>query len=287
MKFGIIQGEGIAQYHATDAASHSKLEVLRDRDRGTLKFYRQFVAKTAGARSDKDCFDVGSGIDALLLEGPEAFAARTWVAPSNFRWNTTEGAALVASKRKQGLIVLSEEEATLVHNLRNACHRNPDLSALLSVGTPQVTLRHNLGPFAVQVRPDWMNREGVTLPTSGEVVGPYLVDLKSAEDMTLFFKMIPGYYRAAALYREIYREVIAAESGIEVELVAPPDWFWAVAFKSEPVCAVVYRPDPERLQAATLEVIDDLKLLARCYSTGKWAASVEGVQQLQPWRKSA
>ena len=77
---GIIHNEPIEIYHASDATSHSKLETLRDRDRGTLKYFAQYVAKTAAPREHKDCYDVGNGIDALLLEGSDAYIAKTWVA---------------------------------------------------------------------------------------------------------------------------------------------------------------------------------------------------------------
>jgi hypothetical protein len=284
MRTGIIRGEPIDRYHSTDAASHSKLEILRDRDRGTLKYFGRFIAKHAEETPHADHFDVGSGIDALLLEGDEAFKSRVWTAPEGFRWQTAEGKALVEAKRRAGKIVLSAEEAETVFALRAACHRNSTLMALLSVGEPQVTLRHGFERFAVQVRPDWLNQGIVTLP-DGSTVGPYMVDLKSAEDLTRFYKFLPGYYRQCALYCEVYRLVMAKEKGVSVEEVSAPEWFWAVCFKSQPMCAVVYGTDPERLAAATEEVVDDLRLLKSCYDTGNWSAFTQGVQQLQPLRR--
>ena len=281
MTTGFIVGEPIEVYHANDATSHSRLEVLRDRDRGTLKYYARFIAKTSNPRADKDCFDVGSGIDALLLEGDAAFQARTWIAPEDFRWSTAEGKALVAAQRRSGRVVLSHEEAALVHNLRRACLDNPTLKALLASGQPQVTIRHGFGKFYVQVRPDWLNtNDGNHIPGREEPVGPYMVDLKSAEDVTRFFKMLPSYYRAAALYREIYRLVVSAQSGTPLDDVPAPAWFWAVVFKTDPICAVVYEPDAERLIEATREVTEDVALLKQCYETGNWRASVQGVQTL-------
>jgi hypothetical protein len=279
MNFGIIRGEPIDVYHATDAASHSKLELLRDRDRGTLKYYRRFVAKTAGPLGHADHFDVGSGIDALLLEGDASFANRTWTAPEDFRWQTTEAKALVEAKRKAGKIVLANEEADLVFALRAACHRNSTLTALLSQGEPQVTLRHGFERFAVQVRPDWLNQGTVTLP-DGSTVGPYMVDLKSAEDLTRFYRFKWPYLRQAALYREVYRLVTAKEAGISVEEVGAPDWFFAVAFKSQPIAAQVFRPKPDDLAKATEEVVGDLKLLRECHETGNWRPFESGVHEL-------
>ncbi len=279
---GMIKGEDIKLYHASDSAGHTKLEVLRDPDRGPLRYFLRYVAKTLPPPAAKSHFDVGSAFDTLLLEGEQAFAERVAVLPDDFNGRTNAGKALLEQHRAAGKIVLDGDEHRLVLAMMEAVRRNPDFVALLSAGAPQITFRTQFAKFSAQVRPDWWNHEGVTLPSGGPPVGPYIVDVKTAEDLDRFLRnrVDFGYDRQAALYREVVRMVLADIAGVHTEEIPAPTWFFGAVFKTAPVDTMVFRLSDDDLGTAADEVREDLLLLKRCYERNEWPGSPRGVHML-------
>lgn len=284
---GMIKGEDIKLYHASDSAGHTKLEVLRDPDRGPLRYFMQYVSKTLPPPAAKSHFDVGSAFDILLLEGEPAFAERVAVLPDDFNGRTNVGKALLEQHRAAGKIVLDGDEHRLVLAMMEAVRRNPDFVALLSAGAPQITFRTQFAKFSAQVRPDWWNHEGVTLPSGGPPVGPYIVDVKSAEDLDRFLRnrVDFGYDRQAALYRDVVRMVLADIAGVHPEEIPAPEFFFGVVFKTAPVDAIVFRLSDDDLGTAADEVREDLLLLKRCYERNEWPGSPRGVHTLPTPKK--
>ncbi len=292
MNTGLIRGEPIAQYHSADAVGHSKLEVFRDSDRGPARFHGQYIAKTIPPRESTDAMDMGNALDALVLEKKTIFAElpSTYVddkgAEKKFTMASNACKAMVAAIEAQSLIPLKRDEVFLVNRMRDAVFANQTAAHLLRDGEAQVTMRHRLGQFVVQVRPDWWQPDGCTL-THNE---PYMCDLKSAEDFDQFLsnRRAFGYDRQAALYREVSRLVLSTVTGTPIVEIAAPEFFFIVVFKTPPVQAVVFRPGAEDMRAATDESTDDLIRLKRCFEKNEWPGVPSGIVELPKiWRKAA
>lgn len=286
---GMIRNEPNAVYHASDSAGHTKLEVLRDPDRGPLRYFMQYVAKTLPPHAAADHFDVGSAFDTLLLEGESAFADRVVILPDDFNGRTNAGKAMLAGARATGNIVLDQDEYKLVLTMFEAVRKNPHASALLtggqtvnSGGVAQLTFRTRFEKFTVQVRPDWWNHEGITLPGTEVATGPFIVDVKTAEDLDRFLKnrVNFGYDRQAALYRQIVRMVLADIAEVHIEEIQAPAFFFVVVFKTAPVDSMVFELTPDDMGAAMDEVENDLRLLRRCYARNEWPGSPRGIHTL-------
>jgi hypothetical protein len=299
MNTGLIRGESIVQYHATDAIGHSKLEVFRDSDRGPARFHGQFIAKTIPPRESSEAMDIGNAVDSLVLEKRLSFI----VQPETYKglesqkkdaplidkpWNWNANACKEWGQANRGSLILSKKDADLVSAMRDAVFANQTADTLLSRGEAQTTWRHKFGAFVAQIRPDWWNHDGVRLPE--QEIGHYMCDLKSAEDFAQFLsnRRAFGYDRQAALYREVSRLVLSRITGTPIDEVSAPEFFFIVVFKTPPVQCVVYRPSAEDMAAATEEITDDLIRLKRCYETNTWPGVPAGINELPKiWRKAA
>jgi hypothetical protein len=298
MRFGILTDEPIADYHAADCTSHSKLEILRDPDRGPARYYLKFIAKVWPAEGKKDHFDVGSAIDALLLEGEAAFRERFEIIPPDapkYPTSTQRHAAKPSPETVKAVAWWNEFEAKTAHlttltvaqernvyAMRDAALANPDFAALISKGAPQVTFRVRFRHFAIQVRPDWYNPEGVILPSTGRPTGPYMLDLKSAEDFNRFEQNRRefGYNRQAATYRDVVAMTLAEIGDISTDDVPPFDWYFGTVFKDPPVDAAVFKLSHEDMSEAADEVREDLAILRTCYERNEWPACPRGIHEL-------
>lgn len=285
LAYGIVRGEPIADYHATDCVGHSKLEEFRDKDRGPARYYGKNIAKTIPREEPTAAMDTGNCVDALVLEKrtifaelPETYRDEKGV-EKKFTMASNACKATAAAIVAAGLIPLKSEEAAAVREMNAAVFANPTLAELFSIGEPQVTMRRNLGVFSVQVRPDWWS------PNRPE--GACMVDLKTAEDMSQFLKnrRAFGYDRQAALYREVARLVLADAAGTNIDEIPAPAWFFAVVFKTPPIQAVCFQISDEDMAAATDEVVDDLRMIKRAYETEEWPGVPAGVVTLPKlWR---
>jgi len=283
--YGIIRGEPIAQYHATDCVGHSKLETFRDKDRGPARYHGLHIAKTIERGEPTKAMDLGNCTDALVLEKRTIFAPLPPTyrddkgVEKKFTMASNACKAVAASIEARGLIPLSMDDAAKVHQMNAAVFANPTLAELFSQGEPQVTMRRNLGVFSAQVRPDWWS--------PNRPAGACMVDLKTAEDMSTFLsnRRAFGYDRQAALYREVARLVLADAAGVSVDEIAAPAWFFAVVFKDDPIQAVCFQISDEDMALATDEVVDDLRMIKRAYETGEWPGVPAGVVTLPKlWR---
>jgi hypothetical protein len=287
LPLGMLANEPIEVYHGSDSAGHTKLEVLRDPDRGPLRYFMQFVAKTLPRPEPKSHFEVGSAFDCLLLEGERAFHERVAILPPDYNGRTNAGKAMMAQFRDSGKIVLDTEEHALVLAMFGAVQKNPHAVALLSAGAPQMTFRAAFRACSVQVRPDWWNHEGVTLPGEPEPLGPYIVDVKTAEDLDRFIRnrVDFGYDRQAALYTLIVRHVLADVAQVHVDEIPAIPFFFLVVFKTAPVDTLVFRLSDDDMGTAADEVMNDLLLLQRCSERNEWPGSPRGIHVLPTPKK--
>lgn len=288
MKTGIIRGESIADYHATDCVGHSKLEIFRDADRGPARYRGLYIDKTIPREHATAAIDLGNVVDALVLERksifvelPQTYQDEKGV-EKKFTMASNTCKAIVDGIEARGLIPLKIDDANLAREMFNAVQANAAIKSLLSAGEPQVTMRAKLGAFSVQVRPDWWNPNGE--------LGAYIVDLKTAEDMAAFLKnrRAFGYDRQAALYREVARLCMAEATGTPIHEVVAPAFFFAVVFKSAPVQAACFQISDEDMAIATDEVTDDLRKIKRAYESNEWPGVADGIVTLpKMWRAAA
>jgi hypothetical protein len=247
-------------------------------------------------REPTEAFDVGNALDALLLDGRKAYRQRVAVVKPG--WPEKPTAAQVNSanptadakkrirfwtrfyERSTGKILLSHENARLVEIMRSFALANANFKALVRGGESQVTFRSAFKHFTIQARPDIWSAQGTILPATKAPTGPYILDLKSAEDLDRFHKMLPKYTRQAALYCEVAHLVLAELAGCGLDEIAAPNHYFGVVLKSDPIAAAVYQLDPDDWAEATEEVRKDLRLLKRCHASNDWPALPKGVTTL-------
>jgi hypothetical protein len=300
MKRGEITRELIAEYHARDCVGHSRLETFRDPDRGPARYHGLYIAKAIAPDNPTAAMDVGQAVDALVLEkktnfvthpatyqGKESQKKDAPLVTKPWNWNAT--ACQEWAAQHDGSIILSPNEAAVVHAMQAAVQANPTAAALLSAGEPQLSFRYDFGRFKVQVRPDWWNRDGVGLP-DGTRLPHYIADLKSADDAAQFERnrRALGYDRQAALYSDIVRMVIAEEGGVPIEDVDPIPFFFIVVYKTAPVQCVVTVLDRLDLETASEQVADDIRRLKGCYETNIWPGVPSGIVTLSSldWKRA-
>lgn len=311
-RLGIIRGEPIGEYHSQDATSHSRLEVLRDPDRGAARYLGTYILKNIQPFTGSEATDFGSAFDSLLLEGIEVHICEpeTYLGPESQKkdaamihkpWNNNAKICQEWYEANRGRIVLTAGQIRLLEAMKLAVENNPDAAVLLTPerqptperagncgGLAQITFRAKFKWFAVQCRPDMWHPQGLTLST-GKIDSPVIADLKTAEDMAQFEKNRKnfGYDRQAALYRRVCREILADMAGVPVSEIEPPEFFFVVVFKSAPVDSIVFKLTEEDMGIADQECMEDLKFLHARYETGEWPGSLRGVQTLPLlWRKN-
>lgn len=295
MKRGEFLRTSIEEYHAADCVSHSKLETFRDPDRGPARFKGQYIDRTIPGFAGSPVTDFGASVDALLLEkrrifvahpttyqGKESQKANAPLIDKPWNWNANACNDWAAAQPK-GTHILSPDplDPNSAPNVEACCAAvmaNPIAAALLTVGEAQLTFRYDFGRFKVQVRPDWWNKDGVTLP-DGTRLPSYLVDLKTAEDAAQFERnrRTLGYDRQAALYSEMVRMVLADIGGVGEEDIPPIPFFFIVVYKAAPVQCVVTVLEKQDLTDACEQVHDDIHRLKRCYESGQWPGVPSGI----------
>jgi hypothetical protein len=300
-----ITREPIEVYHANDCVGHSRLEVFRHPDRGPARYHGQYIAKTIPGFQGSTATEFGQALDSLVLEkkrifkphpttymGKDGNKAAAPLVEKPWNWNANDCKAW--REQNKDFVILSPDAgdpdgAPNVDACNFAVQANPIAAALLGAGEAQLSFRYDFGPFRVQVRPDWWNKDGVTLP-DGTKLPNYIVDLKSAADADQFERnrRSLGYDRQAALYSELVRMVLADTGGIHLEEVPQIPFFFLVVYKSAPVQAVVTVLDKRDLIDATEQVIGDIRRLKEAYTSGKWPGVPEGIVTLPSldWRRA-
>ena len=291
-RLGLIRGEGVTEYHATDAFSNSK---LKDFERLPALYQGRYITRTIPRRPQTKALSIGSAIDTLLLEGTPAYHLRCVVTPDTYTNKKGEtkpwhnGAEFCADwcerAEAAGKVILSPADATQVESMAAAAYADPDIAALLENGEPAVTWRADFGFAVGQCRTDWYNPEGCILPSTGKHTGPYFIELKSCRslislDYGSFEKDFAnmGYHRQVSFYREVIRQV-------QIDSGAPRDTPFLRCFviavdKTELVLAQASEPSERLLALSHPAVEKTLERLAECYETNRWPGLPTGVRSL-------
>jgi hypothetical protein len=270
---GKIVGESIAAYHAADSVSNSKLKVFAS---SPLLYFKTYVRPAIKREDDEaQCLSLGSALGAMVEGGVDCFD-RSFAVNREFpNFKTQAAKDWKAAAEGEGKTVLSLDELATVSAMYRSLCANPDAAAVILDGEPEVTFRLQLDAFSVQARPDRWHEKPVTL--SDGITRPVLIgELKttaslSPSDFTNFLRQYNdlGYYRQAALYRE----VVATVMGLDVL----PELLYVVVENCEPYRCRVFAPDAVSLNLARAEILDQLRELRHCYQSGDWSSGDAGI----------
>lgn len=272
MTLGKIHGEAIADYHATDCVSHTKLECFRRRP---ALFKKTYIDKTI-AREESRAFAIGSALHCMTLEG-DAFPDRYVVRPAGIDRRTKDGKAQWETfcSANVGKTILDGDEAAQVCAMDEAIWNHPIAQHLLTGGEAEVTWRAkaNTLPHPLQCRTDYFNANGCEF-SHGR---PYVVDLKTvdsldSEEFRNFERAFVsfGYHRQCGFYLPLLQDC-----GVSCW-----DFYFLVVEKCEPFGCVVYQPNEDAVSRGLDETVSDLGRLAQCYKSGEWPNLPTDVQEI-------
>lgn len=283
-RFGKLLDESIEEYHNCGALSKTKLDVFRDSPR----LYRKRFITRELPREGGEALLIGSAVDALALEGPDAFNARFILVPDeapkkpssrqiNAKNPSPETVEAIAfwqrfAAEAKGKEILTDKQAALVQRCADALHGNKEFARFMQFGHSQVTFRIRGDRFAMQCRPDRWLEEGCDL-TDGV---PAILDLKTIESLPGDEPdHLPrhignfGYHRAAYIYRELVATVMGYP-----EYHRPP-FILAFVEKREPHAVLFRTMDDESIKIGEKEVGESLTRIRRCLAEDYWPESWE------------
>lgn len=307
---GVIHGEPIDVYHATDAWSKSKLDVFR---KLPLLAFQKFVEKSIPREPMSDAFRIGQGAHALTLEGEEAYAAGFVIVPEDAPSKPTQRqreakkpsddtkAAIEwwdnFDKVNAGKVVIPSTDDPINRAIRSSVHSHPLASLLLgNGGEAEVTHRVKTDRYLIQCRPDFLNaKNGASRALVDalrkdqiymDVGEPYACDFKTVDSLSEFdFSNFLRNFAAYGYHRQgpFYRGVIKDAANVSVDR-----FFFIAAEKKPPFQTVVYLPDDDANATGWQETVESLQRLNDCYDTGVWPGMPTGVRvvKLPTWYKS-
>lgn len=255
-----VAGISSEDYHGSDAISHSKLEVFRERP---LLYWKRFVTKSL-PREESPAFAVGSALHCLSLE-PAKYAEGFVMKPEGIDRRTTAGKAAWAQfcAENDGKTVLDSDQTHAVGRMAGEIHAHPIAQKLLARGQPELTWRKPSTALGrdLQCRTDWFNSDGCEL-TEGR---PYVADVKTIDrldDRNAFQKAFVnfGYHRQCGFYLPLLEDC-----GVVVR-----DFFFIVVEKCEPFGCIVYNATPDAIARGQDETVSDLVRLVECQRKDVW-----------------
>lgn len=269
MNLGIIRGEAMSDYHSSGAVGSHALGDFAD---SPLLFQRKYVTKEAAQPERSDAFAFGSYFHTAVLEGEKAVAERYAVQTEKYDRRTKDGKAAAAAfeAANAGKDVVALADVKLAEKMLAAVRAKKTCVELFAHGAPEVTMRHQVGPFAVQCRCDWFDDR------LDEWKRPTIVDVKTVESIGAFEKQFLNYayYRQAAFYRLVASEVLKLQG-------PEPRFIFVVVEKSEPFDVAIYQPDEIALETGRTECVALLKRLKACYLSGEWSGQPDSIQPLE------
>lgn len=269
----ILTGESNEDYHASEAISHSKLEVFAERP---ALFKRKYLDK-AIAETSKDHFTFGTAFHEAVLE-PELFARKYAEQPADIK--VRRGKAWDAFKAEQvaaGLEILRADEIATLDAMQAAVCGNPYAVDLIEAAgnVREATFRTEGSEWgcSLQCRPDVTNPSGCEFSAGV----PYNADVKTVASMADFERHFFnfGYYRQQPFY-----QIVQGICGS-----FPQRFFYIVVEKQEPFGCSVLEVDSLSFQEGEKEVRESLEKLRQCRESNEWPnAPMTGHIGLPEWR---
>lgn len=247
---GIHPDVPAAEYHAWDAASNSRLNVLQ-RSAAHLRH------EIGHPSPPSDAQVLGDAVHYAVLQ-PDLFGVRYACAPECDRRTKAGKETWEAfAAENVGRTVLKRDDHTLCLALRDAVRAHPLARSLLAAAAA-----HR------EVSLVWTDEEsGVTCKARADLAAPaaaIVADLKTTTDASpgAFGRSVFnfGYHRQAAHYMNGFRAL-----GIDVS-----DFLFIAVEKSPPHCVAVYRIDDDALEAGRHQLRGLLKRYHACTTSGAY-----------------
>ena len=274
----IIRDEPDRIYHANGAVGiHALCEFA---EHGPAFFYYKYRARTFREKAGA-AMQFGTLAHKMILEGEKAYEEAVAVRPTTYMaagkkkddppvekpWNgnatfCSEWAERVANA---GRIVIAPEDDACLRALRRRVSENPYSSALLSRGTPELTIRNIEGGLPVQCRIDWATGD------ADPVYWTSINDLKTCDNLNGVKRDIYTYrYDRQAAW---YQWMVQQETGI----VLP---FRFIFVEKAPPHRVGVWEIPENALARAHEMnMADLQSLLVYHAANEWpVGDPEGIQ---------
>jgi hypothetical protein len=275
LQYGRIANEPIESYHSSGCVSKTRIDTFR---RSPRLFQKLHITHELTKDEPSEALILGSGIDALALDGPDEFNRRFAAIPADAPKRPTK-AQLNAKKpspasedamawwdewtcRTHGKQTLSAEQMEIVNRCAEALQANEVFSTFRRTSVPQLTFRLAGDLFPVQCRPDLWCEEGNAL-TKGE---PTIFDLKTIaelpdDDPDFLSRHIAkfGYHRGAWWYSEVLSAVMKFGD-------FRPKFVLCFVEKQEPFAVVSRVVDDVSVGVGEKEVRAALANMKKCYA---------------------
>ncbi|MCW1985564.1 UNVERIFIED_ORG: hypothetical protein M2348_001296 [Sphingomonas sp. R1F5B] len=228
-------------------------------------------------QEQKTHFNVGKGVhDLLLLQ--DLFPKQYLIMPEGYdgrlaRWRDAKEER--AEAMRSGVPVLTADQARLVYAMAEQVERDELAKALITSGTPEMTLAARDPETGV-----WIRTKPDILPDTKEIIP----DIKTAISLhpDAFEKAATrnGYFQSAALYLDIIEEIYGPADGKRR--------FVLIGVESVPPHVVqIYHLDDESIQLGRMLNRSALNKFARCLRTGVWPGYSKPESPILPLQMSA
>lgn len=251
----------IAEYHASERVSTSKLKDFEDR--GPRYYYARYVAKTIQPDPDTQAYAVGRAAEDYLrfalTNDPRHLAAYA-VRPDELDGRTKAGKEWLAEHKGKTILGGADEYACRM--IAENALANEDLRPLLESAEAQVTFTGKLSGMPAQSRPDFVvDREALSL------------DLKTTNDLAA---MASGSRVLSYRYHAQAALVCGLGDVTRAALI--------VAEKAAPYRVELHYLDPEFLSIGDTWNREQSEKLAQCAASGRWPLTSTPVRTVSPPR---
>ncbi len=287
---GIIVNEPNEAYHINEALSHSQLNVFNDRP---INFHKTFITQEIERKQTKAMLE-GSLFHCATLEGAEVYETLYATEPEGAPPRPTpqmlraEKKSAVAMERisfwdsfdflHKGKTIITRDEDALAQRMKDIVWDNPVSSALLDMGSNELTYRtEKLGlGIQLQCKIDCVQKQGTPLFPE-----PYLVDLKKISNLSVIEKTMVdyGYWTQAAYYMKTIEAVLGKQPFKE--------FYFVFVESKEPHEMLIVRLHDSCIQMAMTHLTEDLTRFSKAYMAGQWPSYVDTLKDktyLKPWR---
>jgi len=199
-------------------------------------------------REDTDALRIGRAVHALVLT-PEVPDVRVWD-------GTRRGKAWVEFRdANAGKTILTATEHSRAVSMRDAVHRHPAASSLLSHGDPEVTVEWTDAEtgLACRCRVDWMRSGSVVELKTARASHPRAFSRAFASMM---------YHAQLAFYADGIAAVTGGLAPLRVDVIAVE--------KDPPHDVCVYEVPDDVIEAGRRKYTGWLRAVADCTASGKW-----------------
>jgi exodeoxyribonuclease VIII len=254
----IIQNMPFADYRSAPGVNVSVLKWIRRSPRHA--YYHAYDEPEAEKPSWQ--MVLGSAVDCLLLEGPEAFEA-SFVIPPEISKNSSEYKAWAAGESRQ---IIDGKHARTAQAMVEAARRKWTIRDILGDGLAQVSVfweDPGLNGLQCKGRIDWIGQDHTVW------------DLKTTGDAGWY-----GFGRSVDRWAYHWQAAWYLRGLSVVTGIRHDKFGWLVVENEAPYESIVYRADRELLDRGWAEVYAAAAEYEQCVATGEWPGYPDEIQEL-------